>query len=737
MNRKVTFSKAHLQMIAIISMVIDHIAWGFTELSSPVGQAMHVAGRLTIPIMCFFISEGYRKTHDVRAYAERLATYAVISIIPFYIYFHKEYGYRQNIIFDHLLSLLLLIVLEHKDLKKWQKTLIVILIFGISIGLGGWPITPELFTLAFYYGKTFAEKAKWFVFINLATFGAVSLLARFGGFTRFSLYDSNWYDRAYLLGFMLALPILARYNGKKGKLPFGHHFLYVFYPLHLVVLSFAGYLAGDNVVSHDIYLWMHVICLIITLIMLVGVLQVRASRMQAAVIMFLIFESFYIVGFIIEIMATKIETLYMVSVTEYFGELLMLASVLLFASECGRIRIPTFVFVGHIVAALALIYSAARSPETGFFYSSVGLTVLDGHTQPFYVHATGYYLSVLYIGIIVAEMFFVMVNSLIKGSVVERKRVALIFCALMFIWIPYAVTLTGITGGYEIPALGVMGAAIFLTVCFFKYGTFDSVAIASENALGKAGEGVVIVDDRLIVTFANAMAGNIVGNFALLNSNARKNKTLSRIFDGELKEIECGNKLYEIRVEELKHASLVQGYTIWFLDATKHKEMLDKAEDMASHDPLTGLYNRRQFEKLVEEETAVKRAGTLVISDMDNFKAVNDTFGHKRGDKVLTDYAEILRGYSEEFLYPCRIGGDEFMFYLRGQADRTKVESTVKHIMEEFARKFRNDDVRCTLSMGIVINKDTENLMDFASMYRTADEKLYKAKDSGKNTYIF
>ena len=736
MGRKISFSKANLQLIAIVAMVIDHIAWGFVEFRSPLGQAMHVVGRLTIPIMCYFIAEGFRKTHDLKAYIGRLATFAVISIIPFYIFFNKEYGFRQSIIFDHLLSLLMLTVLEHKELKKWQKTVLVIALFGVSIGIAGWPITPELFTLAFYYGKTFKDKAKWFIVIDLATVGVVSFLGGINQVFYFSLCDWTWYDRAYLLGFMLALPILARYNGQKGRSLFGRYFFYVFYPVHLVVLGFIRYLASDSVTNHDIYLWLHIFCLMITIVMLAGVLQIRPSRMQSAVIMFLVFESFYIVGFITEIMATKIETLYVTSIVEYFGELFMLAAVLMFASECGRIRIPNFLLMAHFVAALALLYSVATSPKTGFFYSSVGLTAFDGYTKPLYVHSTGYYLSVVYIGVIVAEIFFIMVNSLVKGSTIERKRVTMIFCALMFIWIPYAITLTGITGGYEIPGLGVAGAAVFLTICFFKYGSLDSVALASENALGKAGEGVIIIDDRMVVTFANAMAGNIVGNYSLVNSRAEKNKTISHILDGELKEIECGDKVYEVRLEELKHASSVQGYTIWFLDATRHKELLDEAENMAFHDALTGLYNRRQFENLVEQEIEDRTPGTLVISDMDNFKTVNDTFGHKRGDQVLTDYAEILKGYSEEFLYPCRIGGDEFMFYLRGQTNRTKIEATVKHIMEEFAHKFRDDAVRCTLSMGIVINKDADDLMDFGTMYRLADEKLYRAKDAGKNTFI-
>ena len=736
MNRRVSLNKTQLQLIAVFAMVIDHTAWAFFDFATPVAQVMHVIGRLTIPIMCFFIAEGFRKTHDLRGYISRLTTFAVIAVVPFYLFFHEEYGYRQSILVDHLLSLLVLTVLEHQTLRKWQKTLLTILLFAVSILVGGWPVTPILFTLAFYYGKSFRAKTGWFVAINLLTVFTVSALAALDHVFYFSLVSWNWYDRAYLLGFMLALPILWCYNGQKGDLPVGRYFFYVFYPAHLVILTLIRYLTGGHVVKHDLYLWFHIFCLLLVFVMLIGVFQARASRMQAAVVMFLVFESFYIAGFIIELVASRTETFYMAGAVEYFGELLMLVAVLIFASECGRIRFPLFIYVAQVLSALALVYSIIRSPETGFFYSEIRAIAFDGFTKAEYTHATGYYLSVLFIGVVIVELLFIMINSMLHGSALEKKRVGLIFAASMFIWIPYAITLTGITGGYEIPGLGVVGAAIILTVCFNRYGTLDSVAIASENALEKAGEGVLILDDRMVVTFSNALAGKILGNDARVGSHAGRNARIKEILEGHLTEIRFDDRVYEVKPEELWHTSLIQGYTIWFLDETRHRELLLEAENLAYHDALTGLYNRRQFEKLVDQEIVERHPGTLVISDMDNFKSVNDTYGHKRGDKVLVDYAAILMKYPEELLYPCRIGGDEFMFYLRDVIEPSAIEKLIRQIMEEFGRGFTDETVKCTLSLGVVINGNADELMDFAALYRTADRKLYAAKDSGKNTFV-
>ena len=66
--RKKGFSRTQLQYLAIVAMVVDHTAWGFVEFYSPLGQLMHLFGRLTLPIMCFFIAEGFRHTSDLKRY---------------------------------------------------------------------------------------------------------------------------------------------------------------------------------------------------------------------------------------------------------------------------------------------------------------------------------------------------------------------------------------------------------------------------------------------------------------------------------------------------------------------------------------------------------------------------------------------------------------------------------------------------------------------------------------------
>ena len=146
-------NRAQLKYISICAMVCDHMAWGFVEFWSPLGQVMHIIGRLTIPIMCFFVAEGFRHTSSRKGYIMRLALFSVITMLPFYLFFGEMYEYRQNIIFDYMLGVMLLAVLESKRLKLWMKVGLGAGLFVISATIGGWVIMPMLYILVLYYVK--------------------------------------------------------------------------------------------------------------------------------------------------------------------------------------------------------------------------------------------------------------------------------------------------------------------------------------------------------------------------------------------------------------------------------------------------------------------------------------------------------------------------------------------------------------------------------------------------------
>jgi len=162
---------------------------------------------------------------------------------------------------------------------------------------------------------------------------------------------------------------------------------------------------------------------------------------------------------------------------------------------------------------------------------------------------------------------------------------------------------------------------------------------------------------------------------------------------------------------------------------------LRTAEDrrQAMYDLLTGLFNRRAFDDLMHRELSLRdrhgHALSMVMIDLDHFKAVNDTYGHHAGDVVLRDLADILREVCRPSDLPCRWGGEEFACLL----PQTDLENALK-VAERLRAAIEVHDFpgvgKVTASLGISQAALDENEESFC---KRADEALYKAKEGGRN----
>ena len=324
--------RTQLKFIAICAMVCDHVAWGFVEFMTPLGQVMHVIGRLTIPIMCFFVAEGVRHTSSISGYIKRMAVFSVITMLPFYLFFGDMYEYRQNIIFDLLLGVLLLAVLENQRFKKWQKAILGALLFVISMVVGGWVIMPMLYILVFYYVRDFKAQVKWVVGLTILLQVFLIVAVELNRVLHFSKYDWPWYDKLYFLGFMLPLLLLKHYNGEKGKDIIGKYFFYFFYPAHFLVLATIRAIVNGCTV-YEIYVALHVIALIVCLAILVMVLCAKPSKGQIATVLLVVAGCIYTFGFLAEITAANVGGFYTATLFQYFGECLLMVAFTMFVAE--------------------------------------------------------------------------------------------------------------------------------------------------------------------------------------------------------------------------------------------------------------------------------------------------------------------------------------------------------------------------------------------------------------------
>ena len=179
---------------------------------------------------------------------------------------------------------------------------------------------------------------------------------------------------------------------------------------------------------------------------------------------------------------------------------------------------------------------------------------------------------------------------------------------------------------------------------------------------------------------------------------------------------------------------------IWmFDDATAEYARLREAQARAERDTLTGLYNRRRFEEDIERMFAqAQRDGrrlTLLYFDLDDFKDINDTYGHPSGDKVLKAIAQALTLQSRrnEILY--RLGGDEFAILI-ADAELHQVEALARRVIatvEQLQFRFDGHEVHIRSSMGIAACSPEARPDNAVKLMQQADIAMYQAKHLGKH----
>lgn len=154
-------------------------------------------------------------------------------------------------------------------------------------------------------------------------------------------------------------------------------------------------------------------------------------------------------------------------------------------------------------------------------------------------------------------------------------------------------------------------------------------------------------------------------------------------------------------------------------------------------DVLTGLWNRAYTENAVNEMISQEKKGALFMLDMDNFKAVNDNYGHIAGDETLKVFAGTLKKFAGEGDILCRIGGDEFMIFVKGVTEKSELSSRAADIISDFQKKFAalSFEIECSVSIGIA--QTPEDGLEFNKLYNSADKALYYVKQNGKNAYHF
>jgi diguanylate cyclase (GGDEF)-like protein/PAS domain S-box-containing protein len=221
----------------------------------------------------------------------------------------------------------------------------------------------------------------------------------------------------------------------------------------------------------------------------------------------------------------------------------------------------------------------------------------------------------------------------------------------------------------------------------------------------------------------------------IINNGQWRGKILNKSKDGEI--IPVWTTIKKI----LDKYGNVVNYTGVQTDLREIENSQAKADYLAYHDSLTGLYNRVNFEEYLSHALSVAHRNNTILAilfiDLDRFKVINDTLGHDIGDKVLINVASRLKNTLRESDFISRWGGDEFVVILEELSDASEAAIVATNIIEILKEPMyiENHHLITTASVGIALYP--ENGQNANTLIKHADSAMYLAKDMGKNNFQY
>jgi len=210
------------------------------------------------------------------------------------------------------------------------------------------------------------------------------------------------------------------------------------------------------------------------------------------------------------------------------------------------------------------------------------------------------------------------------------------------------------------------------------------------------------------------------------------------IFEGRLQRMVTILKSIPFSEEEIKFfEDKVQVFNLYL----NQMRLLQEYRDLSTRDPLLGIYNRRfLLEMLKKEEEKAKRLQkpfSLILTDLDHFKKINDTYGHPAGDRVLKAFAELVSGQIRGMDLFARWGGEEFIIFLPEipKEIAARVAERIRGTLEKYEISLSEEiALKITASFGVA--SFPEDALSFEGVIKKADERLYRAKETGRNRVI-
>lgn len=404
-----------------------------------------------------------------------------------------------------------------------------------------------------------------------------------------------------------------------------------------------------------------------------------------------------------------------------------------------NLAIPLLLFVTsqlHYFTNLNWYYSTYELVEVNFLGSSMTVLLLG--------KSFVYYLGQAYYAVAIIIVTYLYTNRALKVSGIQRNySIVLASCSILSLFLVLSSFFSSKTSAidYSLYILSAIGYVIFYSI--YHYELFTLKPLANQSLFFESNSPIMIFDDKFdlvewnkqvkILNFVTPKYQYHIDN-VISNADLVESIKLVRPFSFDIED-----KHYVVEVLELKGKdSRSIGYVIHFLEMSIFVDRLNKLDYMATHDSLTNTYNRSAFNDkvnhFISNNNNIDLSFALFIYDFDDFKLVNDQYGHLAGDRVLIEVSDlIMKNLPSEAVF-CRFGGEEFIIFIPNiDFDSTKnLADNLCEMVRDYKVEYQSFVIQSQISVGVLHSKVASN-MQIDSMIDIADKALYQSKRTGKN----
>jgi diguanylate cyclase (GGDEF)-like protein/PAS domain S-box-containing protein len=350
---------------------------------------------------------------------------------------------------------------------------------------------------------------------------------------------------------------------------------------------------------------------------------------------------------------------------------------------------------------------------------------------------------------------FLLVANLFSSPRIYRLQVGTVLAGLIIPWGVSLVSWMGLVplAMYDITPLSFIPSNLLMFWALFRFHLFEVAPIARAMLVERMRDGVIVLDRRRRIIDFNPAAREMLGLSETASAGRFISRELPTLHTFILHLTETPNARSGLSLDVMGMPSRFEasatplfdslggltGHLVIFRDVTEQKRTEEKLHHLALTDYLTGVFNRRAFFELAVPEFERSRryhhSLAFIIIDVDNFKKVNDTYGHLVGDQVLESMSRTCQQALREVDTLARYGGEEFVVMLP-ETDREGARQAAERLrqrVEQQAVSSRLGPVHVTISLGVAVYHPDREPITIDRLLAEADQALYRAKQTGRN----